>query len=311
MQARDTYRRSVMVILVALGSALAYASASVLQQYTAAQAPPEEALRVSLLWSLAHRPLWLLGIVADIVGFALQFIALGHGSLVLVQPLLVCGLLFALPLGAAINSRRWLTGREWLGSGIVVAGLALFLVVASPAPGNSTTSGIAWTIVSAATLGPSMVLVAMAGRSSPAARATLLATSAGFIYGLTAAYTKFVAYVVTQDSGGALHVVARVFESWQTYGLVGAGVVSMVLSQTAFQGGPLGWSLPALSGVDPIVSIVIGALAFSEPIQAAPEDIVLEAIGLVLVIGGIVMLNHYGLVHQAPPTRLVESQEPA
>lgn len=288
-----------MVILAALGAALAYATASVLQQRTAADVPAEESLRVSLLWRLAHHPLWLVGILGDICGFALQFIALGHGSLVLVQPLLVCGLLFALPLGAAINSRRWLTRREWLGSVVVVVGLALFLVIANPAPGAATTSGVAWFVVSAATLGPALALVLAAGRGAPAVRATLLATAAGFIYGLTAAFTRNVAFLVTQDVGGATHVVVRVFETWQTYGLVITGLVSMILAQSAFQGGPLGWSLPALSGVDPVVSIVIGAFAFGEPIQAGALRVSLETGGLLLVIWGIILLNRSDLVGQA------------
>ena len=37
----------------------------------------------------------MVGVLADVVGFLLQFYALDHGALVLVQPLLVSGLLFA------------------------------------------------------------------------------------------------------------------------------------------------------------------------------------------------------------------------
>ena len=53
-----------------------------------------------LLTRLVTKPLWLAGIAADGLAFVFQFVALGHGSLILVQPLLVSGLLFALPLGA-------------------------------------------------------------------------------------------------------------------------------------------------------------------------------------------------------------------
>ena len=52
------------------------------------------------------RPMWLAGLSASIVGTALQLIALWHGSLVTVQPLLVCGLLFALPINAIWMHRR-------------------------------------------------------------------------------------------------------------------------------------------------------------------------------------------------------------
>ena len=287
----DIYRRPVMVILEALGAALCYAVASVLQQNGAAQAPSEHALKVSLLLGLVRRPVWILGIGADVIGFLLQFLALGHGSLVLVQPLLVCGLLFALPLGAAMTDRRWLTGREWLGSGVVVAGLALFLVVANPAPGAATTSGLAWTIVSLATLLPALILTLASLRATPAVAASLQATGAGFLYGLAAAFTRTVAHLATAGPGSAGHTLVQVLITWQTYGLLAVGIGSLLLSQTAFQGGPLGWSLPALTAVDPVVAIVIGALAFSEPIRSDPLGVAAETAGMALMIGGILLLN--------------------
>lgn len=280
-----------MVVVTALAAALFYAVASVLQQHYAAEAPPEDALRVSLLVGLVQRPLWLVGILADILGYLLQFIALGHGSLVLVQPLLVCGLLFALPLGAAISDKRWLTGREWLGSGVVVAGLAMFLVVADPAPGASTTTDLAWTIVTVCTVIPAVGMVLASLRAGPAAAATFQAIGAGFLYGLAAAFTKTVSHIVTAGSGSVGHLAWEVLRAWQTYGLILIGIASLLLAQTAFQAGPLGWSLPALSAVDPIVCIVVGALAFSEPIRDRPGSVAAESIGLALLLGGVVLLN--------------------
>src|SRR5207244_5289960 len=143
--ASTTYRRGAMPVLAALGSALLYALASVLQQRAAGQAPAERSLRLRLLVGLFARPMWVIGILADGAGFVLQFVALDHGSLVLVQPLLVSGLLFALPFGAALTHRS-LTPSEWLGSAATVAGLAVFLVVAAPGPGHDKASHLAWLI---------------------------------------------------------------------------------------------------------------------------------------------------------------------
>src|SRR5205807_8952991 len=99
---------------------------SVFQQRSAAAAPHEHSMRVSLLVHLVRQPAWVGGVVADVLGYVLQFLALDRGSLVLVQPLLVSGLLFALPLGAALSRRR-LRRRDWLGSAALVVGLSLFL----------------------------------------------------------------------------------------------------------------------------------------------------------------------------------------
>lgn len=117
-----------MAILFALLSALAYAAASVLQQRVAREVPEEHALRLGLLWRLIRRPMWLAGTAADWLGFGFQTAALGLGTLLLVQPLLCTGLLFALPLAAAWARRR-LSRNDWFAAVALTAGLAVFLRV--------------------------------------------------------------------------------------------------------------------------------------------------------------------------------------
>lgn len=279
-----------MVVTVSLASALAYALASVLQQYAAVQAPEADALRVSLLFRLARRPIWLFGILADIGGFVFQFIALGHGSLVLVQPLLVCGLLFALPLGTVFARLGMPTRKEWVGAGLTVAGLAVFLVVANPGEGSTSATALGWAIVTVATAVPAAALTVGARFTTGAARASLLATAAGFIYGLTAAYTKTIAHVVTANPGSVAHLALRVAESWQVYGIAITGLASMVLAQSAFQAGPLGWSLPALTVVDPVVSIIVGAVAFGEFVNDSVPALAVEAVSLIVMAVGVVIV---------------------
>ena len=105
-----------------------YAAASVLQQHSASAQPAERSMRLGLLTRLVRNPVWLLGIGADVAGFVLQFIALSTGTLVLVQPLLVVGLLFALPIGAKVDGTR-MGWREWSSAVAVCAGLAVFQVL--------------------------------------------------------------------------------------------------------------------------------------------------------------------------------------
>ncbi|MHB1911085.1 MAG: DMT family transporter, partial [Acidimicrobiales bacterium] len=176
-----------------------------------------------------------------------------------------------------------------------VAGLALFLVVANPAPGAATTSGLAWIIVSLTTLVPALLLTLASLRATPAVAASLQATGAGFLYGLAAAFTRTVAHLATTGSASAGHTLVQVLATWQTYGLLAVGIGSLLLSQTAFQSGPLGWSLPALTAVDPVVCIVIGALAFSEPIRSDPLGVAAESVGMAVMLGGILLLNRSGV----------------
>lgn len=277
-----------MVVACALGSALLYAVASVLQQQAAAAAPAERSMRLGLLAHLVQRPLWLIGIAADLAGYALQFVALDRGSLVLVQPLLVSGLLFALPLGAALTHRR-LQAVDWFGTVQIVAGLSLFLVVASPARGHVEVANATWLKLSVAVLVPVGLLVAVARGPQSARRAGLLASAAGLAYGFTAALTKSVGHLLD-------HGVVHMLGAWETYALVGVGILGMIIAQSAFQAGPLGASLPMLTVVDPLVSIAIGQLVFAERIATHGAAPVLELVGLLAIVTGVFTLARSPLV---------------
>ncbi|HWC39215.1 MAG TPA: DMT family transporter [Acidimicrobiales bacterium] len=284
-----------MAVLAALGAALLYAAASVFQQRAAGEAPADRSLRLGLLVGLLARPLWLIGIVADGAGFVLQFVALDHGSLVLVQPLLVSGLLFALPF-AAVFTRRRLTPSEWLGSAATVAGLSLFLVVASPGPGHDTASDMAWIITGACTLVPIVVMVAVSRSTTGAVRAGLLAAAGGVFYGLAAALTKVTAQ---EFHSGIVHTITS---NWEPYALVVCAVVAMVVVQSAFQAGPLRWSLPTLTVVDPVVSVIIGALALGERISTRGAAPALEIIGLMFMAWGVFLVARNPLMVGAEET---------
>jgi drug/metabolite transporter (DMT)-like permease len=266
-----------VAILAALGSALCYAIASVLQREAAAHESSDLSMRPGLLLQLAQRPLWLLGIAGDVLGFVLEFIALSNGALVVVQPLAVSGLLFALPLAAFVAHRR-MGGAEWFGALEVVVGLSVFLVVADPSGGDATMSSTSWVIVFAATLGPAVALIAVAGRPGPR-RASVLALATGLVYGLTAALTKATGHRL--DEG-----VATLATSWETYALLVIGLSSMLLSQSAFQAGPLASSLPIFAVAEPIVGILIGTLAFNEHIRHHGLAPLVEAVALAVMLFG-------------------------
>ncbi|HZN15922.1 MAG TPA: DMT family transporter [Acidimicrobiales bacterium] len=269
----------MVAVLAALGAAGAYAAASVLQQRAAVAQPEALSMRVALLVRLARRPAWLAGVAADVGGYALQFVALGLGSLAVVQPLLVSGLLIALPLSARMTGRR-LTNAEWRGAAYVVVGLAVFLVVARPARGATDATGHAWLAVSVATLLPAGALVTAAMRSGGRLRAGALAAAAGLLYGYTAALTKTSAHLLSLGVG---HVLG----AWQPYVLAGGGGAAMLLAQSAFQAAPLDASLPLLTVVDPLCSVAIGALVFHETLTSSVPAVGLEVVAVALLTLGV------------------------
>lgn len=272
-----------MAVVAALVSALLYGTASVLQHSAAEQAPDHRSLRPGLLVMLAARPLWVLGIVADLGAFGFQFVALDHGSVALVQPILVTGLLFALPVGAALGHRRF-SRREWVSALFVVAGLALFLVVASPGGGRNDATGLAWGVAAIAVFVPTgLIIVAVRLWRGPW-RAAALAVAAGGVMGLVAALIKAVA--------GDVHLgLATTFTSWQLYALGACAGVALLVIQSAFQAGPLSWSLPTLTVMETVAGVTVGVLLFGEELSGSAWGIVAEVIGMAAIAVGVFRLG--------------------
>ena len=91
--------------MTALLAALVLGISAVADQRSTKRVKPHGRV-ARILLDLVRQPLWLAAIGANIVGFALQVVALALGSLAVVQPLLVCDLVFAVLIA------RWLAARR-------------------------------------------------------------------------------------------------------------------------------------------------------------------------------------------------------
>lgn len=280
-----------MAILAAIAAAFLYAVASVLQQWEAERQPADQALRPSLLARLARRPRWVAGLGFDVAGYVAQWVALSIGSLVVVQPLLVVGLLFALPMKARLSPYR-MRGWDWSGAVLTTAGLAIFLAVSRPSNGHSTVAPLTWTLLLCAGTAVTLVLVIVGRESSPRWKAIAYGTAGGIVYGMCAALTKSCSHLLSIG-------VSNLFASWQPYVLAVGGVGGMILAQSAFQAGPLDASLPTLSATDPVLSVVIGVVAFGEAVRRGPAATTLEVISFTAIVVGIFMLAHTEAVNAA------------
>jgi drug/metabolite transporter (DMT)-like permease len=249
------------VVATALASALAAATSSILQHHTARKAPEGGTHR--LLGHLLTRPLWVAGLAAAAVGLVLHVIALAHGQLAVVQPLLISGVLFALPISALIEGRRP-SGREWLLALLLVAGLATFLLAGRPTAGKVFLDAdvLGW----ATAIGMAIVgVLALAGVRWPHGHAAgLLGAASGVGYGVVAALLKEATAVFHA------HGLLGLLTDWPLYALVGAGATSLALTQMAYRAGPLAKSMPALTVSDPAASIFLGVFAFQEHLDGNP-----------------------------------------
>src|SRR2546430_17039766 len=85
---------------------------------------------------LVRRPRWLLGLLADVFGYASQAAALALASVVFVEPILALAIVISLILGAAMTHRR-LRPADWVCAAVLSAGLAPFLYAAPPTGGHA------------------------------------------------------------------------------------------------------------------------------------------------------------------------------
>lgn len=274
--------------LAGVGAALAFGTSTHLKHLSAGEVPDAQTLHPGALGRLVratmvHR-LWLGGIGADVVGLALQMTALHLGPLAAVQPLLILGLLFALLLRQRHHAQLRPAELGW--AGVVAAGLACVVVLAGTAsrPRPAADSGPA--IAAAATglvLAAACVGIGRTQRGSGRS-AALLGVAVGVVYASSAALLKAITDIVVRDP-------ISILWSWQLYAVVVVGVTGLVLNQLAFQAGPLTASLPAISTVDPLLSIVIGVWVFDERIRhGVLSDVALA--GLLLVLGaGVIKLS--------------------
>lgn len=258
----------VLVVGCALGSALAAATSSVLQHRTARSAAQLDTSGIRLLAHLVAHPLWLLGFVLGGIGLGLHAVALSRGRLAVVQPLLVSGLLFALPVSVVLEGRRP-SVRDGVWATALVGALAVFLLIARPGGGTARAHTDILALTTAVG-GVAMTLVALCGWRLQRHRAALLATAAGIGYGVAAALLKQSTVIASARGIGA------VFADWSVYLLIVVGASAIGLTQLAYRAGPLAESMPALTIVDPASAIFIGALAFHEQLAHSPPVVVIE-----------------------------------
>ncbi|MDN5931712.1 MAG: DMT family transporter [Pseudonocardia sp.] len=267
---------------LALLAAVLFAVGTVAQQRSAATVPDDTARGLGLIRVLMHRRQWWLGVIGDGGGYVAQAAALAFGSLLLVQPLLVTTLLFALPLGARWAGRT-LGRADWVWAAVLAVALAVFVVTGEPTDGLSSADFGTWLptmIVLGALLGAGLVAVS---RSRGTVRAALLAGCAALCFGVAAAMTKGV--VGEFDAG-----LVAVLTSWETYALIVVAVAGTLLQQSAFQAGALGASLPTMIVGEPIVAVAIGVTVLEEELRSDGAELALIGLlGIVMVVATVAL----------------------
>lgn len=274
-----------MAALLALGAAALFAVGAVAQQRAAAANFGAGGLR--LIGRLLTTPLWLAATFGNVMGYALQACALAVGSLLVVQPILVTTLVFALPLGARWNHRR--IARREIGWAVALCvALAVFLLASNPEGGVDVMRFRAW-VPSVVVCGAIVVVAIGIGAStSGRGRALAFAVVAGTCVGFASALTKSVVNHLGHD-------VLSTFGRWEVYALAATAGAGVFAQQLAFQAGSLEVSFPATMVLDPVVAVAVGISALDERVRASGGEWMLIGAAVVVLLAGTVQLARTGI----------------
>ena len=244
---------------------------------------------------LARSSWWLGGTAVLLAGYAAQAVALDHGRISIVQPLLVTTVVFALPLGIVVTAQQ-VGRREVVGAIVVVLGLALYAVFGDPASGKDNAPNGEWAVALILVAVTSGVLLLLGRNTQRARRAALFGVVSGILYGTSACLAK--PTLEQLDQG-----VASVLSSWEFYAMVLAAVAAFVLQQISLSEGFLATSVATVSVFNPIVSVLIGILLFDERLSDPRWHKVVAFAGMGLAMGGAIAISkaREGAPAQADP----------
>lgn len=270
-----------MDIVLAVVAALLFAVGTVLQQ-KAGLDEPLEAEGSGLLLQMVRRPVWLAGIAADVLGFVAQAVALTIGRLAVVQPLLVLGVVFSLPLGVRLTHQR-VRALDVGAAVVVVCALAAFLTVADPSGGRNDAPPASWAIAASGCFAVCAVLVVASHRARPALKAALLGSAAGVLFGLLAALTKTVGDQIENN-------VFSIFVHGHLYVLIVVVYAGLTLNQMALNTGVLAPAIATSLAIDPIVSVALGVTLLEEALNTSAGSLAVAILALAASLGGIAVL---------------------
>ena len=171
-----------------------------------------------------------MGTAAAIGAYGLQVIALGFGTLLVVQPILVLSLMFTLPLSAWYSGRKMPFHEVFWSIALTIA-VGIMVIYGRPVAGNPRPEWNDWwpaLLVGLATL----AILGAAAAKLPDQRPLALGTACGVIYGFVALLSKAVVDIFTHEG------LTTLLASWQFYGLIGLALTGTVVQQYSLTPAP-------------------------------------------------------------------------
>lgn len=273
-----------VVIVLALAAAFCAALGIVVRQLATRDVPADQGMSPTIVTTLLHRPLWWAGTATAVLGYVFQALALARGSLMLVQPLLVSSLLFALPISARVARQR-VSRADWSWAVLLTGGLAVFVLLAHPREGTPRPPVQAWAVVAAVVIPLVLICVVGAARSAGTRRAVQLSIVVGVLFGIIAVLTKICMQRLEDGGPWSLLMVPA------PYLLLLLGVVGTVVQQSAFHAGELQASVPTMLVLEPVVAVLLGVLVLGEELDATGYALLALPVAVAAMVAGTIALG--------------------
>jgi hypothetical protein len=251
--------------------------------------------------------MWLAATCISGGAMLLHAIALRIGSIALVQPLMLGGVVLAVPVRSALEHKlpRW---REVRAVGVTVVGLVVFVLSANPRPSGASPHIAVMIAFVVGCFAAGLCALRTSRRCcshAPGRQAALLGAGAGVMFGVTAGLLKVVSTVAAAGQRELPQLVAVLAL------LVGAGLLGTAMNQRAYQIAPIAYSMPLVNVVDITMAVLFGAVVLGELPGHSLTALAVQVTALAVVSVGLRLISGLGTEGPAPavapvPTPRVE-----
>lgn len=279
-------------MICALGAALCYGTASVLQAIAARAATrPDSGAGVdpALLLRAVRQWRYVAGLALDGLGFVLQIVALRALPIYAVGAALAASLAVTAVVAARLLAVR-LSPTEWAAVAVVCAGLGMLGLASGQEGDLPGPQWLPWAVPAAA-LGV-LVLGAVGGRLPTRARSLALGLGAGFGFGVVEVAVR----LVDDVSPGAL------VRNPAAYGLLLGGAAAFLLLTSALQKGSVTTATAGMVLGETVGPALVGVVWLGDGTRAGLGW--LAVTGFVVAVAGSLALARFGEAPEPQPEQL-------
>ncbi|GAA2092395.1 DMT family transporter [Aeromicrobium tamlense] len=277
-----------LAAVLALSSALGFAFSTSFQHLAAGRVQLTVTHPLLVLLQLLRSPRWLAGSSIGLVAWLLHAVALNLGTLSLVQPIILLGVVLAVVVRSALD-RRWPRRNELAGVLVTIVSLIAVVSVADTNHGGAMAPTGLMLAVAGTGVATALVVTRFANELPRRGMAAFfLGMTAGMLFGITACLMKVVGSAIGD------HGVPGFLGTWSPWVLLACAFLAMSLNQRAYQLSRLSHSMPVLNVTSVLLSILLGALLFDESLPTSPATLALQAVGLVGIAWGLYRIADAG-----------------